>query len=208
MSAIKDFQLASGLKPDGTIGRLTFGAFVMAYGLTPIQAAHVLSQADHETGGFRLFTENLNYSAEGLLKTFKKYYTPELAKKHERKPSTIANHVYGGRMGNKELNDGWTFRGRGALQLTGRANYQAFADFVKDPRIMSNPDLVAGKYALASAVWYFERNGLLKLCTDLSETTGLAISRGVNLGNPNSTKTPNGLEDRLEKLSFYGKLIT
>lgn len=208
MNPIQLFQLTQGLEPDGKIGRLTFGAFATAFRLTPIQTAHVLAQAAHESGGFTAFTENLNYSAEGLLRIFSKYYTPELAKKHERKPSVIANHVYGGRMGNVGINDGWDFRGRGALQLTGRANFEAFAAYVKDSNVITNPSLVSGKYALTSAVWFFERNGLFKLCTDLSAETGLMISRGVNLGNPLSARTPNGLEDRLEKLSFYAQFIS
>ena len=111
-------------------------------------------------------------------------------------------------MGNVGVNDGWDFRGRGALQLTGRANFEAFAAYVKDPEIVTNPSLVSTKYALTSAVWFFERNGLLKLCTDLSPATCLTISRGVNLGNPRSAKTPNGLEDRIEKLSLYAQFIS
>jgi len=208
VNAIQNFQFTAGLNPDGKIGRVTFGAFGMAFGLTPIQTAHILAQAHHESGGFVLLTENLNYSAEGLLRTFPKYYTAALAKRHERKPSVIANHVYGGRMGNAGPNDGWHFRGRGPLQLTGRANFEAFAAYVSDPEIITNPSLVSTRYAFASAVWFFERNGLLKLCKDLSAGTCLAISRGVNLGNPESSKVPNGLEDRRIKLSLYAKFVS
>lgn len=208
MNPIQIFQANHGLKPDGKIGPVTFGAFVMFFRLTPIQAAHVLAQAHHESGGFTIFTENLNYSLEGLLKYFPGYYTPELAKKHERKPSVIANHVYGGRMGNNRVNDGFHFRGRGALQLTGRNNFEAFAEYVKDPDVIWNPGLVSTKYALTGAVWFFKVNALLNLCTDLSAETCLTMSRGVNLGNPKSRRTPNHLQDRINKLSLYAKFIT
>jgi len=195
--------------PDGEIGRLTMGAFVMRFGLTPIQAAMLLGQADHESAGFRLLVENLNYSAEGLLRTFAKYYKRDtaLALKHERKPSVIANFVYGGRMGNAEPNDGWAFRGRGVLQLTGRDNYTAFAMWAKDPNIIMVPDLVASAYALSSAVWFFQKNRLFSLCVDTSDATTLKISRAVNIGNPESRLTPNGLEDRILKTRKYTKLI-
>jgi putative chitinase len=209
MNVIQKFQTEAGLKPDGVIGRLTMGAFVMRFGLTPIQAAMLLGQADHESAGFNLLLENLNYSAEGLLKTFAKYYKRDtaLALKHERKPSVIANFVYGGRMGNDGQNDGWTYRGRGALQLTGRDNYTAFAIWAKDPKIIVEPDLVATTYALSSAVWFFQKNRLFSLCVDTSDATILKISKAVNIGNPESRLTPNGLEDRIEKTRKYTKLI-
>lgn len=208
MRALKTFQASAGLKADGVLGRITFGALRMAFKLTPIQLAHFLGQLHHESGGFSRTEENLRYSAAGLLATFPRHYTPDLAKKHEFKPSVIANHVYGGRMGNKELNDGWHFRGRGLVQLTGRSNYEAFAKWAKDPQILETPDLVAGKYAWASAVWFFETNKLFDLCTDISAATILAVSRGVNLGNPRSRLTPNGLEDRIKQTTFYARFIT
>lgn len=208
MTALKTIQANLGLEPDGVIGRLTFGAITTAYQLTPIQTAHFLGQMHHESGGFARTTENLSYSAAGLMATFPKYYTPDLAKRHEYKPSVIANHVYGGRMGNVELNDGWHFRGRGFLQLTGRRNYEAFAAWLGVPNVVTEPDLVAGKYALASAIWYFQANKVFDLCKDLSEETILRVSRAVNLGNANSTKTPNGLEDRKKQTIFYSRFVT
>jgi putative chitinase len=208
MAPIKSFQESQGLKPDGQIGPLTFGALTMAYGLTPIQTAHFLSQLHHESAGFTLTTENLNYSAAGLLATFPAYYTPDLAKHHERKPSVIANHVYGGRMGNNRLNDGWHFRGRGLAQLTGRNNYTAFANWVGVPAILENPDLVAAKYALASAIWFFNVNKIFDLCVDLSEATAKRVGNAVNRGNPDAAKDPKGFEDRKKWLTFYSKFIT
>jgi len=205
---VKDFQRANNLQADGVIGPVTFAAFCMAYDLTPVQATHFLAQCHHESAGFTALSENLNYSAEGLRATFPSRYDTELALKHERKPSVIANHVYGGRMGNVEPNDGWRFRGRGPLQLTGRSNYQRFSDGLGLPAIVDAPDLVATKYAFSSAIWFFRVNKIFDLCTDTSPETVLKVSRAVNLGNPNSTKKPNGLADREKQTIFYSKFIT
>ena len=208
MNPIQLIQKKLGLNPDGQIGRITFGAMVMHWKLTPIQLAHFLGQCDHETGGFNVWQENLNYSKESLLKVFKTRYTPELAQKHERKPTVIANHVYGNRMGNVNPNDGWLFRGRGAIQLTGRINYQKFSKYIKDLLILESPDLVSGEYAFDSALWFFKMNNIFNLCNDLSEESILTVSRGINLGNPLSTVTPNGMPDRIEKTIKYSKFIT
>jgi putative chitinase len=205
---VKDFQRANGLQADGLIGRLTFSAFCMVYDLTPIQAAHFLAQCHHESGGFALLSENLNYSAERLLAVWPNRYDTALALKHEHKPSVIANHAYGGRMGNTEPNDGWRFRGRGPLQLTGRSNYEALAESLNLPAIVDTPDLVATKYAFSSAIWFFRVNKIFDLCRDLEPETVLKVSRAINLGNPNSTKKPNGLADRQKQTIFYSKFIT
>jgi putative chitinase len=180
----------------------------MSFDLTPIQLAHFLGQCSHETGGFKLFEENLNYWAEGLVRVWPKRYDIELAVKHERKPSVIANYVYSGRMGNKQPNDGWHFRGRGAIQLTGRSNYNLFSEWIKDPTVMNEPDLVSGKYAFDSALWFYKTNKLDKLAEDLSEKTITLISKGVNLGNPFSTKNANGLQDRIKQTLNYKQFIT
>lgn len=209
MNPIQLLQDSLSLKPDGAIGKITFGALRMKWDLTPIQLAHFLGQCEHETAGFSVWEENLNYSAAGLRKTFARYYPDELlAVKHQRKPSVIANHVYGGRMGNVNPNDGWHFKGRGAIQLTGRSNYTLFSKSVNDLSIMQTPGLVATKYAFDSGIWFFNTNNLFKLCVDLSEETILKISRGVNLGNPKSKIIPNGFEDRKAKTLKYAHFIT
>jgi len=207
MTPIQKFQFDQGLKPDGDIGRLTFGAFRTKFKLTGIEAAHALGQAGHESANFSIMEENLKYSKEGLLRVFATRYNADLAQKHEYKPSVIANHVYGGRMGNNSPNDGFLFRGRGPLQITGRSNVTAFSEYVKDPEVIFNPGLIATKYAMESIVWFFEKNNLFKLCTDMSDSTILTISRAVNIGNPKSTKTPNGLDDRIKKTKFYSQFI-
>jgi len=208
MTALQKFQESRRLKPDGVIGPVTFAAFCTAYDLTAAQAAHFLAQCHHESAGFTVLSENLNYSAERLLAIWPNRYDTELALKHERKPSAIANHVYGGRMGNVEPNDGWRFRGRGPLQLTGRSNYRRFSESLNLPAIVEDPDLVATKYAFSSAIWFFRANNIFDLCADIRPETVLKVSRAINLGNANSTKKPNGLADREKQTIFYSKFIT
>lgn len=137
------------------------------FGITnTLRLAHFLAQCGHESGGFRAVQENLNYGAKGLLSIFKKYFkTIEKAKAYERKPEKIANLVYGNRMGNgaEDSGEGWKFRGRGYIQLTGKENYRAFDATVPED-IIANPDLVASKYALASAGFFFKKNNLWSIC--------------------------------------------
>ncbi len=134
---------------------------------TPLRLAHFLAQCGHESGGFKAVSENLNYGAKGLSTIFKKYFTPESAKEYERKPEKIANIVYANRMGNgpQASGEGWKFRGRGYIQLTGKDNYTAFDKTVEDD-ILANPDLVATKYPLLSAAWFFHKNGLHKIADE------------------------------------------
>jgi putative chitinase len=201
MNPIQLLQDRLELKPDGQIGAKTFGALRAKWELNGIQLCHFLGQCEHETGGFRLWEENLNYSENGLLTIFPRHYKdPLLALKHQRKPSVIANHVYGNRMGNNQPNDGWHFRGRGAIQLTGRTNYRLFAEWLKDQSIMTNPDQVATKYAFESALWYFTERNIFRLCTDLSADTITKVTRLVNGGT-------NGLEDRIKKTLNYQQFL-
>lgn len=169
---------------------------------TPLKLAHFLAQCGHESGGFRLVQENLNYSAKGLATTFKKYFINEsVAKSYERNPQKIASKVYGGRMGNgpEETGEGWKFRGRGYIQLTGKDNYTAFDKFVDDD-ILANPDLVATKYPLLSAAWFFSKNCLHR-CVDASDATVTSVTRCVNGGTI-------GLADRLKHFKEYHKLLS
>jgi len=126
---------------------------------TPLRLAHFLAQCGHESGGFRATQENLNYSAKGLMGIFKKYFpTQALAEQYQRNPQKIASKVYGGRMGNgpESSGEGFKFRGRGYIQLTGKENYTAFGKAINED-ILSNPDKVATNYALLSAAWFFSK---------------------------------------------------
>ena len=161
---------------------------------TPLRLAHFLAQTGHESGGFKATTENLNYGAKGLLGIFKKYFPTEAkAKEYERKPEKIANLVYGGRMGNgpEASGEGYKFRGRGYIQLTGKDNYKAF-DTVVPEDILANPDLVASKYPLLSAAWFFHKNGLHKIA-DKGATDAVVteVTKRVNGGTI-------GLADRIK----------
>ena len=171
---------------------------------TPLRLAHFLAQCGHESGGFRLTKENLNYSAKGLTGTFKKYFPTEAAAKpYERQPVKIANKVYGGRMGNgpESTGDGFKFRGRGYIQLTGKDNYTNFAKFIGEDTV-ANPDLVATKYPLASAAFFFDSNKLWSICDKGADTvTVTAVTKRVNGGTI-------GLPDRIKHFNEYYHLLS
>ena len=166
---------------------------------TALKLAHFLAQCGHESGGFKIMNENLNYRAKGLLTTFPKYFNAETAALYERKPEKIANIVYGGRMGNgdKTTGDGWKFHGRGFIQLTGHDNYKAFSAAIGEDCV-AHPDLIATKYPLASAAWFFTRC-LLK-CTDASDAAITAVTKCVNGGTI-------GLPDRIKHFKEYHALL-
>jgi len=171
---------------------------------TPLRLAHFLAQCGHESGGFRLTKENLNYSAKGLNGTFKKYFpTLDSAVPYERKPEKIANKVYGGRMGNgpESSGDGSKFCGRGYIQLTGKDNYTAFGKSINED-MSTNPDKVASSYALLSAAWFFNKNGLHKMADGgASVDTVKAITKRVNGGYI-------GIDDRIKHFNEYYKLLS
>ena len=170
---------------------------------TPLRLAHFLAQCGHESGGFRLTQENLNYSAKGLMGIFKKYFPTEaLANAYARKPEKIANRVYGGRMGNgpEASGEGYKFRGRGYIQLTGKQNYTAFDASVPES-IVDNPDLVATKYPLASAAWFWSKNGLNAIADQGASTEVVTkATKRVNGGTI-------GLADRIKHFKEYHGLL-
>jgi putative chitinase len=165
---------------------------------TVARLCHFLSQCDHESGGFKLVRENLNYSEQGLLKVFPKYFDAASAKLYARNPEAIANRVYGGRMGNNQNGDGYRFSGRGYIQLTGRANYAAFDKIVPET-ILEQPGLVATKYPLLSAGWFWSKALINLLCTE-DPASVLPVTRKVNGGT-------NGLAHRQERFGFYLDLL-
>jgi putative chitinase len=195
------FKLANlkGHVPDSVIAQIpdTAARFNIT---TPLRLAHFLAQCGHESGGFN---ENLNYGAKGLRGIFPKYFpTDALALQYERKPEKIANRVYSSRMGNGDeaSGEGWKFRGRGYIQLTGKSNYASFDKTVEDD-IVGNPDLVATKYPLASAAFFFNSNRLWAICdqgaTDANVT---AVTKRVNGGTI-------GLADRIKHFKEYYALL-
>lgn len=194
-----DLQKKLGVTADNQFGPGTLKAAAAFFKLSPARAAHFFGQCSHETGEFKLFEENLNYSADGLKRIFSKYFPADaLALGYARKPEKIANRVYSSRMGNgdEKSGDGWKFRGRGALQTTGKDNYKQLAEHVKDPNILSNPDLVETTYAFEAALFYFDRNGLWKHCDVVDDAHILKVTKAVNGGT-------NGLDDRIKKTKKY-----
>jgi putative chitinase len=169
---------------------------------TPLRLAHFLSQCGHESGGFRAVTENLNYSADGLKKIFPKYFPGNINESYARNPQKIANRVYSSRMGNgnEASGEGFKFRGRGFIQLTGKSNYMAF-DKTVDDDIIANPDLVATKYPLASAAFFFQKNSLWSICDQgATDQVVASVTKRVNGGFI-------GLTDRVKHFKEYWALL-
>ena len=167
-----------------------------------LRLAHFLAQCGHESGGFKAVSENLNYSADGLKKIFGKYFPGNLAESYARQPEKIAARVYGGRMGNgdESTKEGFKFRGRGYIQLTGKSNYTNFTKFIGEDCV-SNPDLVATKYPLASAAFFFDSNKLWGICDrGADDATVTAVTKRVNGGTI-------GLVDRIKHFKEYYNLL-
>jgi putative chitinase len=198
--SLVDLQKKIGVTADGAFGPGTLKAAAAYYKLSPNRAAHFFAQTAHESGNFKAFSENLNYGAKGLRGIFRKYFpTDALAKAYERKPAKIANRVYGNRMGNGDeaSGEGFAFRGRGALQLTGKFNYSEFAKYVNRPDVMTNPDLVATELAFESALWFFDKNKLWSICDQgINDAAILALTKRINGGT-------HGLDDRKLKTKKY-----
>ena len=190
-----------GHVPDSVIAQIPDTA--AKFNITnPLRLAHFLSQCGHESGGFKAVSENLNYSAKGLVGTFPKYFNATTAAQYERKPEMIASRVYSSRMGNGDeaSKEGYKFRGRGYIQLTGKSNYTGFTKFIGEDCI-ANPDLVANKYPLASAAFFFDSNKLWSICDKGSDTaTVTAVTKRVNGGTI-------GLDDRIKHFNEYYALL-
>jgi putative chitinase len=188
--------------PDAVIAMIPDTAAKFAIN-TPLRLAHFLAQCGHESGGFRATQENLNYSAKGLNGIFKKYFPTEAsAAAYARNPQKIANKVYGGRMGNglEASGEGYKFRGRGYIQLTGKENYTAFGKAIGED-ILANPDKVASTYALLSAAWFFSKNGLHKMADGgATDQVVTSITKRVNGGTI-------GLADRIKHFKEYYHLL-
>lgn len=189
--------------PDAVLAQIPDTA--ARFGITnTLRLAHFLSQCGHESGNWKAVRENLNYSAKGLMGIFKKYFpNAALANAYQRQPEKIANRVYASRMGNgPEISgDGYKYRGRGYIQLTGKVNYTAFNQTVPED-IINNPDQVATKYPLASAAFFFNSNKLWSIC-DQGATPAVvtSVTKRVNGGTI-------GLADRVKHFNEYYKLLS
>ena len=170
---------------------------------TPLRLAHFLAQCGHESGNFKAVSENLNYSADGLKKIFPKYFPGNLSESYAKNPEKIASKVYGSRMGNGDetTKEGYKFRGRGYIQLTGKSNYTNFAKFIGEDTV-ANPDLVSTKYPLASAAFFFDSNKLWSICDKGADVaTVTSVTKRVNGG-------VIGINDRIKHFNEFYSLLS
>jgi putative chitinase len=162
---------------------------------TPSRIAAFIAQVAHESGDFRSTEENLNYSWQALRKTWPSHFpTDEIAQGYHRQPEKIANRAYASRNGNGDeaSGDGWRFRGRGLIQITGRANYLAYSQAIAEPAVMTGPEqLVLPPHAALSACWFWHEHGLNALADIGDEASFNQITLRINGGW-------NGKEDRLQ----------
>jgi putative chitinase len=168
-----------------------------------LRLSHFLAQCGHESGNFKAVSENLNYSSDGLKKIFGKYFPGNLSESYARQPEKIASRVYGGRMGNGDetSKEGFKFRGRGYIQLTGKSNYTNFTKFIGEDCV-SNPDLVTTKYPLASAAFFFNNNNLWSICDKgASDDVVTQVTKRVNGGTI-------GLADRIKHFKEFYSLLS
>ncbi len=214
MNQLQKWQKSHGLLNDGIPGKKTLGKMKSVFCLTNEQLAHFIGQMAHESQNFTREFENLNYSCERLLQIFSYDFDrdknrilsaeeKEMAMIIARQPEKIANFVYANQGGNGDefSGDGWKFRGRGPLQLTLRDNYERFAKYAKDPKIVCNPDVVVEKYYFDSALWFFKVNRLWPICTQVNDDSIKKLTKRINGGY-------NGLQDRIEKTNHFYSLLT
>jgi putative chitinase len=208
MNYLVEYQKQLGLTADGVMGPNTAKAMMADLGITDkLFFAHMMGQVAHESGLYKNARENLNYSEEGLMNIFRKYFIGKVgsrsAKYYARQPEKIANLVYANRMGNGDeaSGDGWKYRGIFGLQLTGKDNIVAFIRHLGLPDD-TNPDSLLGdpkNYFLAGKYW-FEKNGVHKQCTSTATSCIITVTKRVNGGT-------NGLEDRIVQTQVMFKAL-
>ncbi len=194
-----DIKKLQGIVPGAVINQIPLVVNRFKIDST-LRLAHFLAQCAHESGNFAITQENLNYSADGLLKIFPKYFNAANVNAYARQPEKIANKVYASRMGNsgEASGDGWKYKGRGFIQLTGKNNYSLFDKFVDDD-ILNNPELVATKFPLLSAAWFWDSVKLNTIADKgNSEEVITLVTKKINGGT-------HGLEDRINK---FNKIYT
>ena len=203
MNYLINFQQRNCLNPDGILGRNTFAKMKEVFRISSKEKlAHFLGQVSHESRGFSVGKENLNYSAKGLRAVFREYFKIQEALEYARQPEKIANIVYAGRMGNgnEVSGDGWKHRGMGGLQLTGKNNQEQFANKIRDLRILDNPEIIVDKYFFESALFFFDENRLWGLCEEVNDETIEVLTRRINGGI-------NGIDDRIELTNRYYSML-
>jgi len=220
MNKIAEFQKQNGLVADGILGKNTFSRMKEVWKIKlDEQLANFLGQFSVESANFTATEENTNYSKEGLLKTFPKYFSKDTYDKngklvlgtaslYARKPEKIANRAYANRMGNRDeqSGDGHLHKGVGGLQLTGADNYKDFSKWVNSP-VKLTTEQIANKYFWETGLYYFEKNKLWDLASKVDDVSITKLSKAINLGNKDSKATPNHLKERIANTKKYYKLI-
>lgn len=207
--AMKLLQARCGCKPDGSFGPNTAKAIARHYDLSTNRAAHLLGQASHESGGFRLTVENLNYSVESIMRVWPSKFESEAdAKPYARNPKALAEFAYldenrgkNHQLGNDTKEKASLYIGRGFIQLTGYNNVKSFASDMRLPNVLSDPTLLEEDYAMETAIWFFNKNKLWKIADKgVGEDQVKQITKRVNGGY-------HGLSDRIEQTNkIYGWL--
>jgi putative chitinase len=183
-NALKLLQEKCGCSPDGSFGPNTARGIVKHYELSPERGAHLIGQVIHESGSFKLTRENLNYSVESMMRVWpSRFPTKESAEPYARNPKALAENVYFGRMGNDSKEKASLYIGRGFLQLTGYDNVKAFASDMGKHEVMTDPSLLEEDYAMDTAIWFFQKNNLWKICDEgVSDDTVKRLTRKINGG--------------------------
>lgn len=204
MKYLRLFQKNNGLLQDGVLGLKTLTKMKEVFNLSTVEdVAHFVAQLDHETAGFKYDKENLNYSTEGLLKTFSKYFSNRtIASQYARQPERIANRVYANRMGNgnEQSGDGWRYSGKWSIQVTGKNNYTAFSRYKRDSRILRNPMSVLEKYYWDAGLWFFHSNNLFNLTKTVDYNSIRKLTKRINGGY-------NGLSHRYDLTMKYYNIL-
>mgnify|MGYP002697718936 FL=1 len=183
-NALKLLQTKCGCSPDGSFGPNTARGIVKYYELSPERGAHLLGQIVHESASFKLTRENLNYSVEAMMRVWpSRFPTEESAKPYSRNPKALAEKVYFDRMGNDTKEKASLYIGRGFLQLTGYNNVRSFASDMRVPEVLSNPTLLEEDYAMETAIWFFRKNNLWKICDEgVSDDVIKKLTKRINGG--------------------------
>lgn len=204
MNRLQQFQERYRLVPDGVIGPKTLRMMKQVFCIRNNERlAHFVGQIVHETANFKYEIENLNYSASALRRVFRKYFPPEIdINEYANDPVKIGSRVYANRMGNGDeaSKEGYKYRGRGPLMITGKKNYSLLERFTGNNCLVSNPNIVLTSYYFESALFFFEENHLWHLCDRVDNDSIILLSKRINGGT-------NGLKDRLEQTYKFYRML-
>jgi len=200
-NAMKRLQEKVGVGADGAFGPNTARAICKHYGLSPKRGAHILGQSHHESAGFKRVSEGLYYSTPERIQAVwpSRFKTVADAEPYAKNPKGLADKVYGGRMGND--GEGYKWRGRGFLQLTGKDNYSLFAKDMDLNIVLDNPDLAEEEYAFDTALWFFKSNKLFDIADQgVTDEVIRKVTKRVNGGT-------HGLSDREKQTNMIYKWL-